>query len=252
MIEFYDRLATCFDVMTDWQSRLAFELSFLRATLERYQARSVLDVACGTGGHVIALAQRGYRVAGSDASSVMIARANEKAMQAGLTIPFAVATFEQLRSTWQEPFDAVLCLGNSLPHVLSDDAAMGSLANMHACLRDGGLLVLHNLNYDKRLRDRPRWFGVDSGVLHGAETLIWRFCDYETDRINFHIAIFTRAEDGKWSVSVESTPQRPFRAAELQDLLHRVGFRTLELYGNLRGEPFDPARSGDLVIVASK
>ncbi len=252
MIEFYDRLAASFDVMTDWHSRLAYELPFLQASLERHHARAVLDVACGTGGHVIALGQRGYRVAGSDASSAMIARASESAKRAGLAIPFAVATFQQLRDTWHEPFEAVLCLGNSFPHVLADDAALDSLANMHACLRDGGILVLHNLNYDKRLRDKPRWFGVDSGALNGAEALIWRFCDYGTDRIDFHIATFTKRGDGKWSVSVETTPQRPYLASELQDLLRRAGFRNIDLHGNLRGDPFDPAGSGDLVILASR
>jgi hypothetical protein len=51
-------------------------------------------------------------------------------------------------------------------------------------------------------------------------------------------------------VNVESTPQRPYRKREIEDLSYRVGFRTLEAYGNLQGEPFDAARSGDLVIVA--
>ncbi len=72
--EFYDRLAESFDVMTDWQNRLAFEMPFLEKTLARHNARSVLDCACGTGGHAIALAQRGYRVAASDISAATIAR----------------------------------------------------------------------------------------------------------------------------------------------------------------------------------
>jgi ubiquinone/menaquinone biosynthesis C-methylase UbiE len=58
--EFYDRLAEFFDVMTDWQSRLDVELPFIESVLERYRAQTILDAACGTGGHSIALAQRGY------------------------------------------------------------------------------------------------------------------------------------------------------------------------------------------------
>ncbi len=250
MNEFYDHLAASFDVMTDWSSRLAYEMPFLEAILTRHRARAVLDAACATGWHAIALAQRGYRVTGSDASAAMIERARENAARAGVTIPFAVASFQQVRSAWHEQFDAVLCLGNSFPHVLTEEAALDSLANMRACLRDEGVLLLHNLNYDKRMKDKPRWFGANSGMLDGNETLVWRFADYGTDLVTFNIATFTKKSDGQWSVNVESTPQRPYRKREIEDLVHRVGFRTVEAFGNLQGELFDPAQSGDLVIAA--
>jgi len=249
--EFYDRLAESFDVMTDWQSRLAFEIPFLEKTLARRNARSVLDCACGTGGHAVALAQRGYRVAASDISAAMIARARENAARAGVAIQFAAAGFQDLSATFRERFDAVLCLGNSLPHVLTDDAALDSLANMRDCLREGGALILHNLNYDKRWRDKPRWFAVNSGELQGYETLIWRFADYGDELITFNIALFTKNAEGVWSVDVQSTMQRPYQRAEIGDLLTRAGFRELEFYGSLKGEEFDAARSGDLVVVAT-
>ena len=69
---FYDRLARAFDVMTDWPARLGFEMPFILRTLDQHNVRSVLDTACGTGWHAIALAQRGYTAAGCDASRAMI------------------------------------------------------------------------------------------------------------------------------------------------------------------------------------
>ncbi len=249
--EFYDRVAEFFDVMTDWQSRLAVELPFLETILARHHARAVLDCACGTGWHAIALAQRGYAVAGSDASAAMIARAEKNAAREGVTVPFVAARFEDLRATFRDPFDAVLCLGNSFPHVLTDDAARASVAAMRACLREGGALILHNLNYDKRWQEKPRWFAVNSGALDGREVLIWRFADYDAARIAFNIALFTRGDDGAWSVNVQSTPQRPYQRAEIETLLRGAGFREIEFYGNLQGAPFDAAQSGDLVVVAS-
>jgi glycine/sarcosine N-methyltransferase len=248
--EFYDRLAESFDVMTDWKSRLAVELPFLEATLAWHNARFVLDCACGTGWHAIALAQRGYRVAASDISPAMVARARENTVREGVTVPLAVASFQELRATYRERFDAVLCLGNSLPHVLTDDAALESLVNMRDCLRAGGVLILHNLNYDKRWREKPRWFAVNSGTLRGHETLIWRFADYAESGIVFNIALFTKGNDGAWSVDVQSTPQRPYQIDEIGNLLRRAGFRDPVSYGNLQGDAFDAARSGDLVVVA--
>jgi SAM-dependent methyltransferase len=250
--EFYDRLAEFFDVMTDWQSRLAIELPFLETTLARHHVQAVLDAACGTGGHAIALAQRGYRVAGADISAQMIARAQTNATRAGVAIPFHVARFQDLYATFGTQFDAVLCLGNSLPHVLSDAAALESLLNMRGCLRAGGVLILHNLNYDKRWKEKPRWFAVNSGTLENRETLVWRFADYHESAglITFNIALFTKNENGAWSVQVQSTPQRPYRQSEIEMLLRRAGFREMVFYGNLQGAPFDVEQSADLVAVA--
>lgn len=256
--EFYDRLAEFFDVMTDWQSRLAIELPFIESVLQRYRAQTILDAACGTGGHAIALAQRGYRVIGADISATMIARAQANAERASVNIPFVVSSFQDLRQTLNQKFDAVLCLGNSFVHVLSDADALASLLNLHDCLREGGVLILHNLNYDKRWKEKPRWFAVNSGMLDGRESLVWRFADYHDAqvanserRITFNIALFTKNENGAWLVQVQSTLQRPYQKSELENLLQRAGFSQLEFYGNLQGEPFDAAHSGDLVIVAT-
>jgi len=247
--EFYNRLAEFFDVMTDWNSRLAVELPFIEKIFAQQHVQAVLDCACGTGGHALALAQRGYRVTGADISASMIERARANAGRAGLAIPFHVAGFTSLRQTFAEKFDAVLCLGNSFVHVLSDDDALASLSNMRDCLRDDGALILHNLNYDKRWREKPRWFAVNSGMLNGCETLVWRFADYGESLITFNIALFTKNDAGAWSMDVQSTLQRPYQKTEIESLLRRAGFRAVEFYGNLQGAAFDAAQSGDLVAV---
>ena len=250
--EFYNRLAEFFDVMIDWNSRLAVELPFIESVFAKHGVRSVLDCACGTGGHTLALAQRGYRVAGSDISAAMIARAEVNTQRAGLSIPYRVARFQDLRAAFDEKFDAVLCLGNSLVHVLSDEDALASLQNMRDCLRAGGVLILHNLNYDKRWKNQPRWFAVNSGTLQNQETLVWRFADYDqaSTRITFNIALFTKNDQGNWAVDVQSTLQRPYQKSEIENLLRRAGFRDVAFYGSLQGEPFEAEQSGDLVVVA--
>jgi glycine/sarcosine N-methyltransferase len=250
--EFYDRLAEFFDVMTDWPSRLAVELPFIEATLQKHGAQSVLDCACGTGGHAIALAQHAYRVTGSDISAAMIARANANAQRAGVEIPFVTARFQELFSKFPAKFDAIVCLGNSLPHVLTEAAALESLLNMRVCLRSGGVLILHQLNYDKRWEEKPRWFAVNAGTLQARETLVWRFADYDAAErmITFNIALFAKDAQGAWSVDVQSTPQQPYQQNEIEMLLHRAGFKEFAFYGNLQGEEFIPASSSDLVVVA--
>lgn len=249
--EFYDRLARVFDVMTDWETRLAHEMPFIRTILEEHRARSVLDAACGTGWHAITLVQEGYVAAGCDASPVMIERARANAVQTGTLVNFQVADFANL-NLFQEKFDALLCLGNSLPHLLSQADLVEALRHMLAQLNPGGVLILHNLNYDLRCKKMPRFFAASGNV----DTLVWRFADYGPEFITFHTALFERSmAEGtqakvSWSVKVNSTLQRPLLQRDLDEALILAGFGAIEHFGRLDGSAFDKEESGDLVIVA--
>ncbi len=250
--DFYDRLAIFFDVMTDWQGRLAYEMPFLTRLLAGAGTR-VLDAACGTGWHSIALARAGYRVTGADISPAMIARAGENAQRERSSATFVTSDFAGLPQAAGTGYDALLCLGNSLVHVLTPPDLQRSLAAMAACLRPGGLLVLHNLNYDRRMIEKPRWFQVNSGEMDDRETLVWRFADYGADgMISFNIAVFQKSVEGRWTVQVQSTLQRPWQARELEQHVQKAGFRDVALYGNLAGEPFVASASGDLVLAAHR
>jgi SAM-dependent methyltransferase len=269
LTNFYDALAPMFDVMTDWDARLSAEGPFLRAILEESGAQSVLDAACGSGGHALALANWGYVVAGVDVSPVMVDMGRRKAAERNLDIPFAVADLGGLASLVQgrqdddsavgvqrlAPFDAVLCLGNSLPHLLTQADLVGALAGMASVLKPGGLLVLQNLNYDLRWQKQPRWFAAQGGQLDGREVLVWRFADYDqaTGEIAFHIALFTK-NDGSWQVAVHTTPQRPLFRADLFAALVEAGYDRPRALARMAWplEPFDPHASPDLVVVANR
>ena len=278
--DFYDALAPMFDVMTDWEARLAGEGPFLREILREAGVLRVLDAACGSGGHGLALARWGYDVTGADASPAMIALAQQKATQAGLAVPFAVADLAALDAatadagvatqdeasanagaiTQGRPYDAVLCLGNSLPHLLTQEDLVAALRGMAGVLRPGGLFLTQNLNYDLRWARQPRFFGAQGGVLDGREVLVWRFADYDqtAGRIAFHIALFRKREGAEaardWDVQVHTTPQRPLFHADLLSALAEAGFAGVRAYGRmaLPFEAFDPQQSGDLVVLASK
>ena len=76
----YDQFSSDYDRFVNWPNRLVVEMPFIERQLQAIALEAagparVLDAACGTGVHAIALAQRGYRVAGADLSAGMIERA---------------------------------------------------------------------------------------------------------------------------------------------------------------------------------
>ena len=113
-ISAYDSFSDDYDRFVNWPNRLRFELPFLTAQLA-YAPHAggalprVLDAACGTGQHALALASLGYPTAGADLSPGMIERARANALERDLILPFAVAGFGELGTEFgEESFDALL------------------------------------------------------------------------------------------------------------------------------------------------
>jgi 2-polyprenyl-3-methyl-5-hydroxy-6-metoxy-1,4-benzoquinol methylase len=77
--------------------------------LEPVAGRTVLDVGTGTGRAAIALARRGARVTGVDASAEMLSVANRRAGEAGVEVTFLTGDAHGLAFA-DHSFDAVICL----------------------------------------------------------------------------------------------------------------------------------------------
>jgi ubiquinone/menaquinone biosynthesis C-methylase UbiE len=101
-------------------------------------ARRLLDVACGTGQHAIRFAARGWQVVGVDGSADMLRRAREKSEGA---VSFVEQDMRQLDLP-EAPFDAAVCLFDSIGYGLTNQAIHATLSGIRRHLRDGGLLVL--------------------------------------------------------------------------------------------------------------
>jgi glycine/sarcosine N-methyltransferase len=247
----YDAFSDDYDRFVDWEGRLAYELPFLQAQLKAVRARRVLDVACGTGVHALALSERGYDVVGADVSAGMIARARENAAAAGQDVRFVVAGFGALAEAVEGGFDALLCLGNSLPHVLTAPALAAALDDMAACLRPGGLLFIQNRNFDRVLQERQRWMPPQGHHKGEREWVFMRFYDWVSDtRLTFNVVTLYREGAGAWQQRVTATELWPLRQGELIPVLAGAGFGRITCWGDMQGAPFDRVESPNLIITA--
>ena len=237
-------LARYYDVLVDWDRRLQRELPFLQKLIA---GRRVLVAACGTGGHLPALAAAGYEVTGIDADAAMVEAARAKG--AGRVERMALERCSELGQN----FDAVLCVGNVLPNLAAPSQMETAISEMYAVLAPGGVLFTQILNYDRRWKEKTRFFPVLSGRKGDEEVILFKFADYGGSHLDFHTVFLVRQGGaGGWDSTVETTRQRPVFQKDLENTCRATGFGKLETWGGYGGEPFDVQRSSDLLLAAWK
>lgn len=268
--QMYDEFSADYDRFVDWPARLVIELPFIERQLQAAGVCRVLDVACGTGMHAIALAQRGYHVVGADLSVGMVERARANAANAGRDVRFEVAGFGHLAQAFAlpnplpvegtgdvgrgyAPFDAVLCLGNSLPHLLTPEDLARALADLATIVRPGGLLLIQNRNFDGVLACQERWLEPQAHREDEREWIFLRFYDFGPDgALAFNVVTLRREGGSGWGQRVATAPLWPLRRRELASALEIAGFGEIACWGDMQGRPFDPHTSGNLIVSARR
>ncbi len=136
------------DALIDWEARASSEGDFFIRILKERGVKRVLDVATGTGFHSIRLLRAGFEVTSADGSPEMLAQAFENARRAGFIMRTIHADWRWLSRDIHNKYDAVICLGNSLTHLFSEQDRRKALAEFYTALRHDGVLILDQRNYD--------------------------------------------------------------------------------------------------------
>lgn len=219
------------------------QVNFLLDALEAAPSKQVLDVACGTGAYSRALARTGFAVTGIDLDAAMIDQARVKAQADGLSIAFETGDMRDLSAFGD--YGGVICLGNSIPHLLSAGEIQLALGQMQAALAPGGVIVLQVVNFDrmlaKKLPSLPEIRDTE-GTLRFR-----RFYDYRADGlIDFRTELILRT-NGSEQVFHNTVPLRPILAEELKTWLESLGFDQIEVWGGFDRSPHGPDRAATVV-----
>jgi 2-polyprenyl-3-methyl-5-hydroxy-6-metoxy-1,4-benzoquinol methylase len=142
MAKSFKDYARIFDVIYKDKNYTA-ECAFLNEIFRSYSKKpvqKVLDIACGTGNHIIPLAKMGFKVAAQDLSSDMLAVAKSKCSAKNLKVDF-LGCFPMQSFKHAKKFDAIIAMFSSIDYVLKPKELKRTLGNIRNCLKKDGLLV---------------------------------------------------------------------------------------------------------------
>ena len=107
-------------------------------------------------------------------------------------------------------------------------------------------------NFTHVLAAQERFMAPQSGGAPQDEWLFVRFYDFVPPHICFNMLRLRRKVNENWQQHLEQTLLYPWVRNELEPALIASGWEQPGVFGNLKGEPYNPASSSDLVLVAKR
>lgn len=210
--------------------------------LSRCTTGAVLDLCCGPGRHSVPLRKLGFDVTGVDLQSFLLAKAQDYAAQEGVIIEFVEDDMLTFRR--RESYDLAVSMFSSFGYFNDPEKDFKVLKNAYYSLKNGGKILLD---------------------LRGKEIHAMRYAETFSDEMPNGDLIFhrTRTNDDWTStistwVYVRGDNARTYRviynlysAAELRGLLIKAGFHNVQVYGDLKGAPYNQDAKR-LVVIANR
>jgi SAM-dependent methyltransferase len=266
-MDLYEHIAGDYDAVTGAAGRRQAAQAMLAELRRRHPFDRVLDVACGNGMHAMMLAGMGANVTAADISEAMLDQARRRSAEAGLDVKWLHAPMQEIAKHVERPFDAILCLGNSLPHLLDGLQLTRTLAGLAMLLAPSGVVVLQLLNYARVLARRERIVGVtrrEKGTGSAAAsssavevpvpaaddyTEYVRFYDFLADFVRFNVLKLTWSAEG-CRHDLADTLLRPYTRDEIAAACRAAGLGRIDFCAGPAFADFDEQTSDTLTVIA--
>lgn len=230
------------------------EVDYVDALIKTYatnDARTILDLGCGTGGHAVLLTRKGYCVTGVDRSDAMLAIAKEKKRQRGGSVKFQKGDISTMRIAGS--FDAAIAMFAVMGYQTTNERLESSLLNIWRHLDREGLLIFDAWFGPAVIAQKPH----DRVLIveEGASTIIRLtrpVLDILTHTVNVNFTLL-RIEDDKVLDHVEETHvMRFFFPKELDFMLAKTGYEVLGMHPFMKIDGDLTEDDWNMVVIAKK
>ncbi len=219
------------------------EVTMVEEVLQLPPGASILDVACGTGRHIIRLAAQGFRVTGLDLNESYIEMVQTAAAAAQVEVDAVAGDMREI--PFEAEFDAVVSLFTSFGYFETEEDDLRVLSGVIRALKPGGKYLLDVGNREWYIQNGEERWGEDAdGTVH----LVRRDFNPITS-INTTV-FYAMAPDGTYTQ--EGTQHiRLYTMTEMLRLLRLAGLTFVASYGDYRLKPYT-TRSKRMIILAMK
>jgi 2-polyprenyl-3-methyl-5-hydroxy-6-metoxy-1,4-benzoquinol methylase len=249
----FNELALAYDNSIDWGSRLNRELPFLQFYMNKFKTDRVLDMACGSGRHAVALASLGFHVVGFDTSVGMIAAARNHAKNAGVMVEFHIADMQSYSSKVDGPFDVVICLGNSLALLPNFVVLQNVIEAVYDVLSPSGSFIFQVLNFEEILLSGFRFFPIKGAKTSVGEDVVFsRFYEHSDESWSTLVATSFVKKGRDWETVISTQRVLHTNLNALETMLTKTGFENFEFFSDYQRNGFDPKKSRNLVMSARR
>jgi len=240
-----DALWTIMEPVMFTEARLAHtptEVDSIKSLCKIQHDESILDLCCGIGRHSLEFARRGHNVVGVDRTRRYLEKARKSAGEENLAIEFIqddMRTFYRKKS-----FDVVLSMFTSFSYFDDHEEQMLVLRNIYASLRSGGRFLLESAGKEilARIFLRQNWSEWPHGFMMEERETIENWSKMH----NKWIFVERDGTVHRWDVT-----HWIYSGTEIKEMLEKVGFSDVKVFGALDGRPYDNEATR-LVVVATK
>lgn len=141
MNEVFTKYAKYYDVLysdKDYDE----EIKFIESSLKKYyklDSMDVLDLGCGTGGHMIPLLKQGYNLTGVDLSSSMLSIARDKIKMQGFKAKLINQSIAEFKSN--KKFGICICMFDVVNYITKNSELLKSFKNIRKHMKKNGILI---------------------------------------------------------------------------------------------------------------
>ena len=214
------------DMDTEQVRRLEF-IEKHKNLLQSYTDKevTVLDSACGNGVQATALALNGYKVTATDISKEMIKLANEFSKKHNVSISTYVKGWLELPSIFQNQFDIVFNVGNSMVHSSNALERKKNISSLVQVLKNKGTLVIETRNWEKIVSENKKFTVYDKMSYLNKEYIPmyhWKLNGIEQEA-EVEILFQEICEDNHVELYENSLRFTPFTHESLVDVMKSLG-----------------------------
>jgi 2-polyprenyl-3-methyl-5-hydroxy-6-metoxy-1,4-benzoquinol methylase len=245
----YQKMPEYFDA-TNVSEETDAKNSVIEEILKAHKVETVLDMTCGTGSQVFFLAERGYKVTGSDFSPALLEIARAKALKKSIDVTFIDG---DMRTIKVGTFDAAITIFNAIGH-LTKAGFEKAMRNIRGNLMEGGLYIFDILNLeamtDTAVVDLA-WYvhkKVNDTQMHASQCST---IDRESGRLTSYDSYMIQKNVDKPERFNHEFTLQIYTSKELRDMLSTHGFDTVGQY-DLDGSDFASDKTMNILTVAKK